>query len=68
MKNALLKARAKKHKFNKRKEKVREEEDSDVSISDDDEELYSEDMVGNLLNGKYMIVKYLGKGSFSKVW
>jgi len=68
MKSALLKAKARKQKFNKRKEEVREEDDSDASMSDEEEELYSENMVGKLANGKYLIVKYLGKGSFSKVW
>lgn len=68
MKSALLKAKARKQKFNKRKKVIRADEDSDASMSSDDEEEYSDNMVGKLVNDKYIIVKYLGKGAFSKVW
>lgn len=68
MRAALLKAKAKKKKFIKRKEKIEVEEDSDAELSSDDEENYSEDMIGKVINDKYIILKYLGKGTFSKVW
>ena len=68
MRTALIKAKAKKKKFIKRKEKIEIENDSDCELSSDDEEIYSEDIVGKLINDKYIILKYLGKGTFSKVW
>lgn len=68
MRAALLKAKAKKKKFIKRKEKIELEDDSDGELSSDDEENYSEDMIGKVINDKYIILKYLGKGTFSKVW
>ena len=68
MRAALLKAQAKKKKFQKRRAEVVPDEDSDASLSSDDEEEYSENMIGKLLNKKYLVLKYLGRGTFSKVW
>ena len=68
MRAALLKAKAKKIKYQKKKMEVIPDEDSDASLSSDDEEGYSENMIGKLLNKKYLILKYLGRGTFSKVW
>lgn len=68
MKASLLKAKARKKKFLKRKKVIHEDEDSDMSMSSDDEEQYSENIVGNLIHDKYLIVKYLGRGAFCKVW
>lgn len=68
MNSALRKAQAKKKKFLKRKKEIIEEDDSDQSISSDDEEEVSENMVGKLIQDKYLILKYLSRGSFSKVW
>ena len=68
MKGALLKAQAKKQKYLKRIEKIRKEEDSDGSLSSDDEEEVSDSMVGSQINNQYLILKYLGKGTFSKTW
>lgn len=68
MRHLILKAQAKKKKYLKRIEKDKIEEDSDGSLSSDNEEEYSDDLVGKLVNDKYIIVKYLGRGSFSKVW
>ncbi len=68
MRQALLKAQAKKKKYLKRIEKIRKEEDSDGSLSSDDEEEISESMIGNGVNNQYMILKYLGRGTFSKTW
>lgn len=68
MRAALLKAQAKKKRFQKRKIEIQEDEYSDASLSSDDEEGYSENMIGKLLNKKYLVLKYLGRGTFSKVW
>ena len=68
MKYRLLKAQAKKNKFIKRVEKVRQEEDSDGDLSSDDEQEVSDNFIGNLLNDKYIVIKYLSRGTFCKVW
>ena len=68
MKYKILKAQAKKKKFLIKKKKQEILDDSDGSLSSDDEESYSEDMIGKLINEKYIIIKYLGKGTYSKVW
>ena len=38
------------------------------SITSDDEEEVSENMVEKLIQDKHLILKYLSRGSFSKVW
>jgi serine/threonine-protein kinase SRPK3 len=63
-----LKAQAKKKKFLKRVEKIKKEEDSDGEISSDDEDEVSENFIGKLLNDKYLVIKYLSRGTFCKVW
>lgn len=68
MKYHLLKAQAKKKKFLLKKKKKVIDDDSDASLSSDDEDSYSENMIGKLINEKYLIIKYLGKGTYSKVW
>lgn len=68
MKHLYLKAQAKKKKFNKRKKQEKINDDSDASMSSDDEEQYSEDLVGQRINEKYLILKFLGRGTFCKVW
>jgi serine/threonine-protein kinase SRPK3 len=65
MQRALLKAAEKKLKYQKKNE---EESDSEGSLTSDDEEEVSKDIVGKLYNGKYVVVKYLGRGTFSRVW
>ena len=67
----ILKARAKKLKFlaHKKKLLVAEDSDSDGDISDtemDSEELNN--YLGQIINSHYIIVKYLDRGTFSKVW
>ena len=37
-------------------------------MSSDDEEQVSDNMVSRVLENQYIIVKYLGRGSFSKTW
>jgi serine/threonine protein kinase len=68
MKYYLLKAHAKKKKFLKRVEKIKKEEDSDGEISSDEEDEVSENFIGKLVNDKYLVIKYLSRGTFSKVW
>ena len=68
MRYYLLKAQAKKKKFLKRVEKIKKEEDSDGEISSDDEDEVSDNFIGQLLNEKYLVIKYLSRGTFCKVW
>ncbi len=68
MKRAILRAQGKKKKYLARQAKLREEEDSDASLSSDDEEEVSDSIIGNQINEQYIILKYLGRGTFSKVW
>ena len=65
----ILKARAKKLKFLAHKKKLLAADDSDGDISDtemDSEELNN--YLGQVINMQYIIVKYLDRGTFSKVW
>ena len=68
MKRAILRAQGKKKKYLARQAKLREEEDSDASLSSDDEGEISDSMIGNHINERYIVLKYLGRGTFSKVW
>ena len=68
MKQLFLKAQAKKKKFIKKKKQEKVEDNSDASMSSDDEEQYSEDLIGQRVNDKYLILKFLGRGTFCKVW
>jgi len=43
-------------------------EDSDGSISSDDVDVLEEEYLGNIIKEQYIIIKYIGKGTFSKVW
>ena len=43
-------------------------DDSDGSISSDDVESLEEEYLGYIINDQYIIIKYIGKGTFSKVW
>ena len=42
--------------------------DSDESLSEDDEREVSQGIVGEIYSNKYIVLKYLGKGTFSRVW
>ena len=42
--------------------------DSDLSLSSDDENEVSKGIIGKLYNNKYFCLKYLGRGTFSRVW
>ena len=65
MNSQLLKAKAKKNKFFS---KVRVNYTSDDSLTDDDENNLDLDILGDILIGKYISIKYLGRGTFSKIW
>lgn len=61
----LMKALAKKKKWNMNKCKTEDDE----NLSSDDEEDISKNMIGKWYrDNAYIIVKYLGKGTFSRVW
>ena len=44
------------------------ESDSDADLTSDDEEEVSKNMVGEFFNNRYFCLKYLGRGTFSRVW
>ena len=52
----------------KRSNKIYKEYDSDECVSSDNEQNISADIVGTILNNKYLVLKYIGKGTFSRVW
>lgn len=68
--NALLsKAASKKQKWlqsNNNDDEI--ESDSQDSLSSDDEFDVSRDVVYSLYNNRYIPIKYLGRGTFSRVW
>lgn len=71
MNNSIRRANAKKAKYRKALEKtdiVDVESDMDGDISDDDVEQVERDMLGSVIGEKYLVVKYIGKGTFSRVW
>ena len=49
------------------KKKYSKEYDSDECVSSDNEQDISADIVGSIIN-KYLVIKYIGKGTFSRVW
>ena len=70
MKNAAyLKAMAKKAKYltNKNIESG-SSDDSDEDLSSDDEYEVSKNMLFKWFNNRYICIKYLGRGTFSRVW
>jgi serine/threonine protein kinase len=69
MNSKLLKAKAKKEKFfGKSCNQNSVYSDTDESLTSDDEEELSEEMVGTILNNQYICIKYINRGTFSKVW
>ena len=65
MKYALLKALAKKKIYFKKKPKS---DKSDDSLTSDDEEEVSKDMLYTIYNNRYIVIKYLGRGTFCRTW
>lgn len=67
MNSKFLKAKAKKDKFlGKYGENTYS--DTDESLTSDDEEELSQEMVGTIFNNQYICIKYINRGTFSKVW
>ena len=67
----LLRALAKKKKFQNKDTKTNNnnnDSDSDGSISDDDVEELESNYLGQIVNDEYILVKYIGRGTFSRVW
>jgi serine/threonine-protein kinase SRPK3 len=65
MERHILRALEKKTTFQNHKI---EDSDSDGSLTSDDEDEVSKDVIGKIYNGKYIVLKYLGRGTFSRVW
>ena len=65
MKYALLKALAKKKMYFKNQPKS---DHSDDSLTSDDEEEVSKDMLYTIYNNRYIVIKYLGRGTFCRTW
>ena len=61
-------AAAKKFKKNLKLQAQRDDSDSDASLTSDDEEEVSKNIVGKFFNNRYYCLKYLGRGTFSRVW
>ena len=61
-------AAAKKFKKNLKLHAQRDDSDSDASLTSDDEEEVSKNIVGRFFNNRYYCLKYLGRGTFSRVW
>lgn len=65
----IRRANAKKAKYKKYLDKpIDDEPDSDGEISEDDIDVVKEEMLGSIIGEKYLVAKYIGKGTFSKVW
>ena len=67
MNSLLSKAAAKKKKWMESNE-YSDESDSQDSLSSDDEFDVSRDVVFSVYNNRYIPIKYLGRGTFSRVW
>ena len=68
MKQLIRIANAKKLKKLAFLNKKKTESDSDADLTSDDEEEVSKNMVGEFFNNRYFCLKYLGRGTFSRVW
>jgi len=65
MNSQLIKAKLKKEKF---LNSIKEDDSSDDSLSSDDENNLELEITGVILNSRYISIKYLGRGTFSKIW
>lgn len=65
---AILRALGKKKKFQKKDVKVNNDSDSDGNISDDDVDELENDYLGQIVNEQYILIKYIGRGTFSRIW
>lgn len=66
MKYCILKAQAKKNKFYNKNTSHHVNSDDEALSSDNEEDISS--FVGEILNNRYICLKYIGKGTFAKVW
>lgn len=66
MKTHVFRANIKKQKYLNTKPSDNYESDED--LTSDDEDQISIDMLGIIFNSQYIIIKYLNRGTFSKVW
>ena len=64
---SIRKANAKKAKMKLRLKKY-ESSDSDGSITSDNVSELENDFLGTILNNNYLILKYINRGTFSRVW
>ena len=67
MNTLKLKAQAKKQKYYDTNDES-SSDDSAGELTDEDEELVSVDYVNRIYNNRYLCIKYLGRGTFSRVW
>ena len=65
---AILRALGKKKKFQKKDVKANNDSDSDGNISDDDVDELENDYLGQIVNEQYILIKYIGRGTFSRIW
>ena len=68
MKQALLKALAKKKQYYAKKQEEYSDDDSDASLTSDDEDEVSQNVVYQYYDNRYLCLKYLGRGTFCRVW
>lgn len=65
----IRRANARKAKYKKYLDKsINDEPDSDGELSEEDIEIAEGDMLGSIIKSRYLVTKYLGRGTFSKVW
>ena len=67
MNSIKLKAQAKKLKYYNKNQDVSSDE-SAGELTSEDEELVSSNYVNRIYNNRYLCIKYLGRGTFSRVW
>ena len=65
-----MKAAAKKMKLKKFLKKIGNvnESDDDGSITSDDVDILEDEFLGNIIEDQYFIIRYIGRGTFSRVW
>ena len=68
LKAALKKQKMKQHIKKYQNTHNKYEDDDDGSISSDDVDTLEEDYIGKIIEGQYIIIKYIGRGTFSRVW
>ena len=68
MNSILAKAAAKKNKWISKEQYDDSDSDSQDSISSDDEFDVSRDVIFSVYSNRYIPIKYLGRGTFSRVW